>query len=120
MSQPEHNTHAPLPGQPHDGDGPVFAEPWQAQAFALAVRLSESGAFTWKEWTETIGARFAAAKAAGNPDDGSHYYEHWLEALEELVTGKGLLDHATLRTRRDDWEHAYRTTPHGLPVHLKS
>jgi len=116
---------AMLPGQPRDAEGPVFAEPWQAQAFALTVKLHEAGCFTWKEWAETLGARLAKAEQLaeaerqGEPDDGSRYYEHWLAALELLVTAKGLLDAGSLKLRRNDWEHAYRTTPHGQAVLLK-
>lgn len=109
---------APLPGQPRDEDGPVFAAPWQAQAFALVVKLHEAGSFTWKEWTETLGAELAEAAKGGQPDDGSRYYEYWLAALERLVKAKGLLDSGTLRLRRDEWERAYRATPHGKPVLL--
>ena len=124
MSAPENEFAASLPGTLRDDEGPVFAEPWQAQAFALTIKLHEGGAFTWKEWAETLGAVLAeAARAdqqAGVTDDGSRYYEHWLAALERLVSAKGLLDPGTLQSRRDDWEHAYRNTPHGQPVHLKS
>lgn len=105
---------------PRDDQGPVFAEPWQAQAFALAVRLSEQGWFTWQEWAETLGAQFKAAAARGEPDDGSHYYEHWLAALEKLVTAKGLSDAAALLERKEEWAAAYRATPHGQPVELAS
>jgi nitrile hydratase accessory protein len=107
-----------LPGLPHDEGGPVFSEPWQAQAFALAVKLSESGAFTWSEWAEALGTELKAAADRGHPDDGSHYYEHWLAALEHLVTAKGLADRAALDQRRQDWAEAYRHTPHGNPVEL--
>lgn len=110
---------AMLPGQPRDAEGPVFAEPWQAQAFALTVKLHEAGCFTWKEWAETLGAQIATAERRGQPGDGGRYYEHWLAALEQLVTDKGLLDAGSLKLRRNDWEHAYRTTPHGQPVSLK-
>ncbi len=96
----------------------MFAEPWQAQAFALAVRLSEQGWFTWQEWAEALGEQIRAAAERGEPDDGSHYYEHWLAALEQLVTAKGLSDAAALRERRNAWEAAYRATPHGEPVEL--
>lgn len=51
---------AALPRIPRDEDGPVFAEPWQAQAFALAVKLSEDGYFTWKEWAAALAERKAA------------------------------------------------------------
>jgi nitrile hydratase accessory protein len=87
---------ADLPHLPRDRDGPVFAEPWEAQAFALAVKLSDQGHFTWKEWTEALGRVLKEAADRGEPDDGSHYYHHWLAALERLVTDKGLTDRAAL------------------------
>jgi nitrile hydratase accessory protein len=103
-----------------DAEGaPIFAEPWQAQAFALAIRLSQSGHFTPSEWSEALGAELRAASERGEADDGSRYYEHWLAALEKLVTGKGLTDAAALAARKDEWEHAYRETPHGKPVQLR-
>ena len=105
---------------PRDEGGPVFAEPWQAQAFALAVKLSEAGHFTWKEWAAALAAEIAAAAARGEPDDGSHYYDHWLAALEKLVTAKGLTDSNALAERKEAWADAYRHTPHGKPVELRS
>jgi nitrile hydratase accessory protein len=109
-----------LPGLPRDEAGPVFAEPWQAHAFALAVKLHEAGAFTWPEWARALAATLAAAAAAGAPDDGSHYYEHWLATLERLVAGKGLLTPDALHTRKEAWADAYRATPHGKPVTLQA
>jgi nitrile hydratase accessory protein len=103
---------------PRDEGAPAFAEPWQAQAFALAVKLSEQGYFTWKEWATALAGELDAASRRGEPDDGSRYYEHWLAALEKLVTAKGLADPATLVTRKEAWASAYRNTPHGLPVEL--
>jgi nitrile hydratase accessory protein len=103
-----------LPQRPH-----AFAEPWQAQAFALAVRLSEAGYFTASEWSAALGAELRAAAQRGEPDDGSRYYEHWLAALEHLVTSKGLADTQALATRKGEWRDAYRHTPHGQPVELR-
>ena len=111
---------AALPRLPRDEGGPVFAEPWQAQAFALAVKLSEQGHFTWKEWAAALADELKAASDRGEPDDGSHYYEHWLAALERLVTGKGLTDRAALLQRKEAWSEAYRHTPHGKPVELSA
>jgi nitrile hydratase accessory protein len=111
---------AALPRLPRDGGGPVFAEPWQAQAFALAVRLSEQGYFTWKEWAAALAAELKAAAAQGEPDDGSHYYHHWLATLERLVAEKGLADPLALLERKAAWTEAYRTTPHGRPVELNA
>jgi nitrile hydratase accessory protein len=108
-----------LPQLPRDDGGPVFAEPWQAQAFALAVRLSQEGHFTWKEWTTALASELAAAAARGEPDDGSRYYDHWLAALETLVQSKGLVDRTALAARKEAWADAYRHTPHGKPVELR-
>jgi nitrile hydratase accessory protein len=107
-----------LPRRPGDEREPVFAEPWQAQAFALAVKLSEQGHFTWKEWAATLANELKAAATRGEPDDGSRYYDHWLVALEHLVTDKGLTDPASLLARKEAWAEAYRRTPHGKPVEL--
>jgi nitrile hydratase accessory protein len=122
LSQPDPTLSAAqliaLPRLPRDDGGPVFAEPWQAQAFALAVKLSESGYFSWKEWADALAAELKAAADRGKPDDGSHYYEHWLVTLERLVTAKGLTDSAALLSRKEAWADAYRHTPHGKPVEL--
>jgi nitrile hydratase accessory protein len=109
---------ASLPAIPTDAEGPVFAEPWQAQAFALAVKLSDEGHFTWKEWAAQLGDKLKRAATHGESDDGSHYYEHWLATLEYLVTAKRLTDAATLHLRKEAWAEAYRRTPHGKPVKL--
>ncbi len=111
---------AALPHLPRDEGGPVFAEPWQAQAFALAVKLSEQGYFSWKEWAAALGAELKAAAARGEPDDGSRYYHHWLAALERLVTERGLAEPLALLERKAAWAEAYRATPHGRPVELKA
>ena len=117
---PESQSLAALPQLPRDAGGPVFAEPWQAQAFALAVKLSEQGHFTWKEWAAALAAELKAAADRGEPDDGSHYYDHWLAALERLLTARGLTDPASLLNRKEAWADAYRHTPHGKPVELRA
>lgn len=103
-----------LPRIPRDGEGPVFAEPWQAQAFALTLKLHESGAFTWTEWADALSAELATDPA----DDGGRYYDHWVAALEALATRHGLAAPSELATRKAEWDQAYRTTPHGKPVEL--
>jgi len=108
-----------LPRLPQDEGGPVFAEPWQAQAFAIAVRLSAHGYFTWKEWADALAVELAAAAETGEADDGSEYYQHWLAALEKLVISKGLTEVAALFERKEAWADAYRHTPHGKPVELR-
>ena len=119
MSRPDPERLAALPTLPREDGGPVFAEPWQAQAFALAVTLSQQGHFTWKEWAAALAGELKAAADRGEPDDGSQYYEHWVVALERLVTAKGLADSPALRERTEAWADAYRHTPHGKPVELR-
>ena len=109
---------ASLPHLPRDEGGPVFAEPWQAQAFAMAVRLSAQGHFTWPEWAAALADELKLAADRGEPDDGSHYYEHWLAALERLVTAKTLLNPHEMLDCKEAWADAYRHTPHGKPVTL--
>jgi nitrile hydratase accessory protein len=109
-----------LPSLPSDADGPAFAEPWQAQAFALAVTLSNKGHFTWKEWAAALAAELRAAADRGESDAGSRYYEHWLAALEHLVVEKGLATGGVLSARKDSWRAAYAATPHGVPVEIRS
>ena len=103
-----------LPGLPRDAEGPVFVQPWQAQAFALAVRLHAEGAFAWTDWAAAL-----SHELARDPEpDGSRYYEHWVAALENLVTKRGLVSAPDLDARREAWADAYRHTPHGQPVVL--
>jgi len=110
---------AELPGVPRNGDDPVFREPWEAQAFAMALALHQRGLFTWKEWAATLAEEIKRAQAGGDPDTGETYYHHWLNALERLVSEKGVADRATLTRYRDAWERAADATPHGDPIVLK-
>ena len=108
-----------MPRIPRDDQGPIFAEPWQAEAFALAVRLSAQGIFTWKEWASTLADELQTAATQDEADDGTRYYHHWLAALERLVMRKGLCDAAALLARKEAWARAYQRTPHGKPVELQ-
>lgn len=118
-SSPPEIELAALPSLPRDADGPVFNAPWEAQAFGMAVSLHERGLFTWREWADALGAELSAAAASGHPDDGTHYYEHWLAALEKLAARKNVVSAPELENRVDAWDAAARATPHGQPVELK-
>ena len=107
-----------LPALPRDEDGPVFREPWEAQAFALTLRLHEDGHFSWSEWAEHLGAEITAARKRGEADLGDTYYEYWLAALEKLVAGKGLLVRDDLKRRKDEWAEAVSGTDFGKPITL--
>ncbi|MCZ6828632.1 MAG: nitrile hydratase accessory protein [Gammaproteobacteria bacterium] len=99
---------------------PVFAEPWQAQAFAMALALLQNQAFTWSEWATTLGEEITSAGEHGIAEDGSGYYELWLRALERLVTAKQLCNQQELSRLKQSWKTAYETTPHGQAVTLPS
>ena len=109
----------PVPGIPRDAAGPVFREPWEAQAFAMALALHERGLFTWPQWAATLADEIKRAQAAGDPDTGETYYRHWLATLERLVAEKGVASSDTLHRYRDAWDHAADRTPHGSPIELK-
>ena len=105
-----------FPDQPRDSEGPVFREPWEAQAFAITVSLHKSGLFTWEKWTQTIGALIAADD---QPDTtGERYYQYWLSALEHLVAATTPISSDQLETRKNAWDRAARATPHGEAIEL--
>ena len=93
---------------------PTFYEPWQAEAFAIAVQLHEQGLFSWTEWSETLGTEIA--KLAGRGEE--NYFLCWLNAVERLVEEKAVASSGELAAIADAWREAYRTTPHGKPVRL--
>jgi nitrile hydratase accessory protein len=97
----------------------VFREPWEAQAFALALTLHQRGVFSWSEWAATLGEEISKAQAAGDSDTGETYYQHWLAALERLIAAKGLADPTTLARTREAWRRAGVRTPHGTPIALQ-
>jgi nitrile hydratase accessory protein len=109
---------AALPDLPQDGEGPVFREPWEAQAFAMTLALHQRGVFSWSEWAATLAAEIKRAQAAGDPDTGETYYRHWLNALERLVAEKGVTNTGTLARYQEAWDHAADRTPHGQPIEL--
>ena len=109
---------ATLTSLPRVDDEPAFAEPWQAEAFAMALALHERGTFTWKEWADRLALTISAAQASGDPDLGNTYYHYWLTALESLVVEKGLLEPSAIAARHAAWDRAARATPHGEPIVL--
>ena len=108
-----------VPSIPRDAEGPVFREPWEAQVFAMTLRLNQEGLFTWPEWANALAAAIKSAQQAGDPDTGETYYRHWLAALERLVAEKGVTNGATLRRYQSAWRLAAKRTPHGKPIVLE-
>ena len=108
-----------LPALPRDDEGPVFNAPWEAQAFAMTLSLHAAGMFSWREWADTLAGEISAATAYGDPDDGSHYYEYWLAALEKIVAKQGVVPEQELQRRVNEWDAAARATPHGKAVELR-
>ena len=108
------------PGLPRDSDGPLFREPWEARAFAMALALHQAGLFTWDEWAETLGDEIRRAQSVGDPDTGETYYRHWLAALERIVGEKGVASTQLLARYHHAWDHAADRTPHGQPIELRA
>lgn len=108
-----------LPEIPRDDEGPVFREPWEAQAFAMTLRLYQQGLFTWPEWAETLTVEIKRAQVEGDPDRGDTYYYHWLNTLERLLAEKGVANATTLDRYQNAWRHAAGRTPHGDPIELE-
>lgn len=109
-----------LAGQPGDDLGPRFEEPWQAEAFALAHALADTGLFTWAEWTTALASAISTAQAGGDPDLGDTYYDHWLAALEGLCAKKRAVATDAIDERQEAWRQAYLHTTHGQPVELNN
>ena len=107
-----------LKGFPLEDDSPVFREPWEAQAFGMALALYERGLFTWDEWAQALSAQILAAQAQGDPDLGNTYYRHWLAAIEALVSVKGVSSPEELGRHQQAWHHAADRVPHGQPIEL--
>ncbi|WP_417767273.1 nitrile hydratase accessory protein [Stappia sp.] len=103
---------------PRNGDEPVFREPWEARAFAMAVELHASGLFTWPEWAQALSTAIRDAQADGDPDCGDSYYRHWLAALEAIVVTRAVATTEGLAERREAWHRAAAATPHGEPIEL--
>ena len=118
----EDSINTAFPGLLHDSGNdeqqPVFAEPWEAHAFAIAVKLSEKGLFKWSEWTNSLAKEIKEAKEQGNPDFGNTYYKFWLYALETILLEKNILKKSDLKSMMENWRRAYLSTPHGNPVKL--
>ncbi len=106
-------------GSADGGAEPVFAEPWQAQAFAMVVQLHQRGLFTWAEWAQALAQKISAAQDAGDADLGDTYYRHWLAALEDLAAAKGAITQAELARYASAWDHAADRTAHGQPIMLQ-
>jgi nitrile hydratase accessory protein len=98
-------------------DAPVFAEPWQAEAFAMTLALHERGLFSWNEWAEALSAEVKKPEAA---PDGSDYYGCWLRALEKLLAAKGAAAASEVDAFAAAWERAAHATPHGKPILLEN
>jgi nitrile hydratase accessory protein len=109
-----------IPSIPREANGPVFREPWEAHAFAMALALYDRGLFAWTEWATKLGEEIKKAQAAGDPDTGETYYRHWLATLERIVAEKGVTTAQALAQHHDAWDRAAHRTPHGKPIELRA
>ena len=103
---------------PRDDNGPVFSQPWQAEAFAMTLTLHAKGLFEWSEWAQCLAEEIKRAQSGGDPDLGDTYYHHWLAALEAIVVAKGVTSKSQLKQQYVEWDEAAKRTPHGAPIQL--
>lgn len=108
-----------VPALPRDDDGPVFAEPWEAGAFAMTIKLHQEGVFAWTEWVHALGAEITADKENARTGRETPYYALWLAALEKLLAKKGIASADEMDSMISAWRDAYLRTPHGQPVELE-
>ncbi|MET1414659.1 nitrile hydratase accessory protein [Roseibium sp. HPY-6] len=107
-----------MPRLPLDQDGgPVFAAPWEARIFAMTVQAHEAGMFEWPEWAEHLSAELA--KDGDHESASLSYYDHWLNAFENILNAKGVAGTGQLADLKAAWDEAARSTPHGQPIELK-
>ena len=77
-------SHCVAPLERMDGE-PVFDEPWQAQALAIADALINQGVITPVLWSATLGEELQNTQARDGPDNITTYYEAVLRSLERLT-----------------------------------
>lgn len=105
-------------GLPRSEEGvPVFAEPWQAQAFALAVALHAKGVFTWGEWAAALSLELHRPERRA---DASDYFDAWVAALGSLLSARGIASAADIDALQGRWQRAAEATPHGQPIRLEN
>ena len=96
-----------LPGLDIAADAPVFAEPWEAQAFAMTVALNEAGRLDWGDWAAALSAEL---------ESGDAYYICWLRALEAVLAREGIASPELVSAVGEAWSHAAEHTTHGTPI----
>jgi nitrile hydratase accessory protein len=109
---------ATMIGLPRDEDGPVFDQPWQAQAFSIALQLHKAGVFSWPQWVQVLSDEIRAAPAQAGEPANDAYWRQWMAALERITASSGLVGPEDLEERSEAWRRAYINTPHGQAVSL--
>ena len=85
-------------GLPAGGEGErSFAHPWEIRAFAMAVAAYQQRQFEWSEFQlSLIGSIRRWEETSGRAADEWSYYQHWVAALETVLSGSGLLSESAL------------------------
>jgi nitrile hydratase accessory protein len=100
-----------LPGPGGDAEALSFSDPWELRAFALAVAAYHRGLYDWSEFQlALIGS---IRRWEGDPErEPWQYYERWLEALETVLSGTGVLAGTELDGRTAEALATPRTANH--------
>ena len=82
-----------------------FSQPWQGRVFGMARSLAEAGLYTWDEFRECLIAQLA--KPTSKVDE-FEYYDHFQQALEDLLASKTLVSANELA----ELTHEFAARPH--------
>ena len=88
-----------LPGSGADDPAELsFEHPWELRAFALAVAAHQNGQYDWSEFQFAL---IDAIRRWEGDDESApwRYYDRWLEALETVLSGTGVLTGTELDER---------------------
>ena len=110
----------PAPPLLRDDGAPPFRDLWEAEAFAIGNLLIKEGVITCKEWETVMSEAILRAQAAGDPDRGDTYFNHWADALETILISHGMTDRESLSEQQALWDRAIRNTPHGVALSLEN
>ncbi|PXW25771.1 UNVERIFIED_CONTAM: nitrile hydratase accessory protein [Williamsia faeni] len=82
-----------------DAASRAFDEPWELRAFALAVAAYHEGHYEWSEFQLSLTESIRRWERGDRTERWS-YYQHWLNALETVLSANGALSDSIVLDER--------------------